>query len=381
MKTKIIYNPKSGKRKLQPLMSYVVEQLSQAGYRNVEVYPTQAAGDAVEATRTACLEGCDLIVAVGGDGTVSEVVNGIVSFGNWRSKLDGEFGPALSAPAEARKLPVVGYIPSGTSNDFASALRIPSDVRRALQIITQNHHKGHCAHIDIGSVNGRRSFNYILAAGAFTRLTYTTPHRLKRLLGVWAYLKDIFREIPLIKKPFRLHLTVDGQKITGEYVIALIINAPNFAGMRKVVPHSCMDDGVFDILLLPKSNSRVFFSAIRGMALGVDESITESGIQYLRGCKIVIEAEKRLDWNIDGEFGGSCNSFTEQSSGKNVMQIECLEKYLPIMVPAAAMHKVLFNQDYQPQNAENKAAQRWHKSPQTGKIAKSELSGKRGIHF
>ncbi|WGK68649.1 YegS/Rv2252/BmrU family lipid kinase [Candidatus Haliotispira prima] len=317
MKTKIIYNPKSGKRSLQPLMSYVIEQLSEGGCRNVEVYPTRAAGDATEAARDAHLNGCDLVIAVGGDGTVSEVVNGLASFGR----------PVTNTA----KRPILGYIPSGTSNDFASALSIPTDVRKAVRIIT----KGHRANIDIGSINGQRSFNYIVAAGAFTRLTYTTPHHLKRVLGVWAYLKDIFREIPLIQKPFRLQLSIDGQQISGEYVIALVINSPNFAGMRKVIPHACMDDGIFDILLLPKSNPKVLWSAVRSMAMGVNESTTESGILHLRGKKISIEAEKRLDWNIDGEHGG-----------RNPIKIECQEKYLQMMVPAMAMHKVLSHQDH-----------------------------------
>ncbi len=324
MKTKIIYNPKSGKRKLQPKMSYVVEQLSAAGYNNVEVYPTKTAGDACEAACVACANGFDLLIAVGGDGTVSEVVNGLYL---QRGKENGN----------STKIPILGYIPSGTSNDFASALRIPNDLRKAVKVITE----GHCAQIDIGSVNQQRSFNYILAAGAFTRLTYTTPHHLKRLLGVWAYLKDILCELPLISKPFRLRLTIDGQEISGEYVIALIINSPNFAGMRKVVPNSCMDDGFFDILLLPKSNPKVFFSALRGMALGVDESIQESGILYLQGKQILIESEKRLDWNIDGELKGSDHSL----EGRSLMAIECQQKCLKIMVPSMAMHKVLFNQN------------------------------------
>ncbi|MEM9424089.1 MAG: YegS/Rv2252/BmrU family lipid kinase [Spirochaetota bacterium] len=321
MKAKIVYNPQSGKRKLQPQMSYVVEQLSSAGYRNIQVYPTKAVGDAAEAAYGACAESCDLLIAVGGDGTTSEVVSGLVRYR--RNHPDHS------------QIPTLGCIPSGTANDFTSALRIPNDVRKALQIIT----KGHRAHIDIGSVGEQRSFNYVIAAGAFTRLTYTTPNHLKRFLGGWAYFKDFFREIPLISKPFRLQLSIDGQQISGKYVIALILNSPNFAGMRGVMPDSCMDDGIFDILLLPKSNPRVFFSAIHGMALGVNENINESGIQYLRGKQIVIETEKRLDWNIDGELGS-----TGSTSEKGLMEIACLNKYLPIMVPALALRKVLFHQ-------------------------------------
>ena len=223
LKTKIIYNPKSGKRKLQPLMSYVIEQLSGAGCKNLEVYPTRGAGDAAQAAEFAASEGCKLVIAVGGDGTASEVVHGLLTAQISEAPQTGQ-APDIVQPTT--QMPVLGYIPSGTSNDFASALGIPGDVRKAVQIITE----GHCAKIDVGMINQSRSFNYVVAAGAFTRLTYTTPHRLKRFLGVWAYLKDILLEFPLIHKPFPLQLRIDEQNISGEYVIALVINAPNFAG-------------------------------------------------------------------------------------------------------------------------------------------------------
>ncbi len=323
-------------------MSYVVERLCEAGYHNIEVHPTRSTGDAARTARAARADGCDLVLAVGGDGTASEVVNGLTEFN-------------VRAEQPSPKQPILGFIPSGTSNDFASALRIPGDVRKALQIIT----KGHCAQVDIGCINARRSFNYIVAAGAFTRLTYTTPHRLKRILGVWAYLKDILREFPLITKPFRLRLSVDGQEVSGKYVIALIINSPNFAGMRKVIPKACMDDGVFDILLLPKSSPKVFWSAIRSMALGVDESILDAGILHLQGRRITICSEKELDWNIDGELGGKGvikSLFADEAPAANgrdgerpdhhtkEMLIEARRKSLSVMVPALAMRKVLFHQ-------------------------------------
>lgn len=333
MKTKIIYNPKSGKRKLQPLMSYVIEQLSASGCSNLEVYPTKGAGDAAQAAEFASAQGCKLLIAVGGDGTASEVVNGLL-----RTKhlpQAAQVPPIMAAQPEIAQT-VLGYIPSGTSNDFASALGIPGDVRKAVQIITE----GCCAKIDVGRINQNRSFNYIVAAGAFTRLTYTTPHRLKRLLGVWAYLKDILLEFPLIRKPFPLQLRIDEQNICGEYVIALVINSPNFAGLRNVIPQACMDDGIFDILLLPKSNPRVFWSAIRGMALGIDKNITDSGIQHLRGSRISIQTEKRLAWNIDGELGG-----------KGPIDIECQTRALPVMVPQSALNRVLLHQGQKPQKS------------------------------
>ena len=331
LKTKIIYNPKSGKRKLQPLMSYVIEQLSESGCKNLEVYPTRGAGDAAQAAEFAAGEGCKLVIAVGGDGTASEVVHGLLRHTAQIPEVpqSEQAADIIQPTTQMAQIPVLGYIPSGTSNDFASALGIPGDVRKAVQIITE----GHCAKIDVGLINQSRSFNYVVAAGAFTRLAYTAPHRLKRLLGVWAYLKDILLEFPLIHKPFPLQLRIDGQNICGEYVIALVINAPNFAGLRNVIPKACMDDGIFDILLLPKSNPKVFWSAIRGMALGIGKNITDSGIQHLRGSRISIHTERRLAWNIDGELGG-----------KGPIDIECQTKTLPIMVPQTALQKVLLHQ-------------------------------------
>lgn len=307
-KATIIYNPKSGRRTIRSRILKIVETISNADYR-VEIFSTKYAGHAVEISRQTCQEGCDLIIVAGGDGTISEVVNGLWTFEN---------------------RPILGYIPSGTANDFASSLGIPFDINKCLDIIINGIH----AKIDIGSFNNDKVFNYIVATGAFTRLTYTTPYKLKQLFGFFAYLKDIFKEIPLIKAPFPLKLTVNDVAIEGQFVIALIINSPNFAGLKKVLPDSCMDDGIFDILLVPKSRRRKLMKTLHAITLGL--GLNESslhGIKHIKGTSIAIETLKEIDWNIDGELGG-----------KGEVHIDCKHKFLDIMVPSSAIGMVLHNQ-------------------------------------
>lgn len=304
MKAKIIYNPKSGKRKLQPRMSDVVELLSKAGYR-VEVYPTKQVGDASRAAEIACEESYDLVIAVGGDGTASEVVNGL---------------------ARHERRPALSYIPSGTCNDFAISLDLPSDLEKAVEVAT----RGNKVNIDIGRFNGKRTFNYFLGVGAFTGTAYTTPHSLKRRFGFSAYLKDMALELPAVKNPMALSLRVDDQLFSGEYSTALVLNSPGFAGLRKIIPSASMDDGLLHVLLFPKGNLRVLWAVLRGMFSGVDDSTIESGIQYIRGERIFIESDKPIKWNLDGEMGGC---------GHNA-EIICQKGFLEVMVPDSAFGKL-----------------------------------------
>lgn len=243
MKAKIIYNPVSGRAAFRSDMSRAIEILSGGGYR-IEVHPTRHSGDGVLAAARACAEEVDLIVAIGGDGTLNEVVNGM-------------------APPSYR--PRLGHIPVGTSNNFASTLGIPRSVEKAAKIILE----GVPAGLDIGQV-GNRYFVYIIAAGAFTRLTYTTPRHLKKLFGPSAYFRTFLKEIPLISRPFSLRVSTESKTFEGKYVIALIISARDFAGMKGVLPDATLNDGAFDILLLPQSSIKVVTGAIRGIAMGVE---------------------------------------------------------------------------------------------------------------
>src|SRR5690625_2501507 len=184
-KARIIYNPKAGRETFKRDLSMVLEKLEIAGYE-ASAHATTCEGDAKEATLQAVERRFNLIVAVGGDGTINEVINGI---------------------AEQSYRPQVGIIPAGTTNDFARALDIPRDVKAAVQIIID----AHSMNIDIGRVDEQYFIN-IAGGGELTELTYEVPSGLKTVLGRLAYFVKGIEMIPFLK-PTRTKIEYDGTVI------------------------------------------------------------------------------------------------------------------------------------------------------------------------
>src|SRR5699024_7358351 len=188
--------------------------------------PTRRSSDLIAVER-----GFDLIVVAGGDGTINEVVTGI---------------------AEAENKPTVGIIPAGTTNDFARALSIPNDIKKAVNIILENNEQA----LDIGKVNGQYFVN-IAGGGDLTELTYDVPIKMKSAIGQLAYYVKGIEMLPSIR-PSSVTIEYDDEIFTGDIMLFLVSNTNSVGGFERLAPDALLDDGYFDLLILKKANLAEF---------------------------------------------------------------------------------------------------------------------------
>lgn len=273
-RARIIYNPTAGREAFKKEMAMVLEHLELAGYE-ASAHATTSEGDATEEAMVASSRNFDLIVAVGGDGTINEVINGIAGQ-TYRPKL--------------------GIIPAGTTNDFARALDIPRNIKTAVDVITADK----SMLIDIGKVNDQYFVN-IAGGGELTEISYDVPSKLKTVLGQLAYYMKGIEMLPFIK-PIRAKIEYDDQVIDEEIMLFLVGNSNSVGGFEKLAPDAKLDDGYFDLLILRKTNLAEFIRiatlALRGAHLG------DKNIIYAQAKHIKVTPEDKMQLNIDGEFGG-----------------------------------------------------------------------------
>lgn len=273
-KARIIYNPTSGREAFKKELPAVLEKLEIAGYET-STHATTCEGDAITAARTAVDRGYDLVIAAGGDGTINEVINGI---------------------AEQEHRPRLGIIPVGTTNDFARALRIPRDIKKAVDVIVD----GQSMLLDIGKVNDHYFIN-IAGGGKLTELTYEVPSKLKTMLGQLAYYMKGIEMLPSLK-PTRAKIEYDGNVIDEDIMLFLISNSNSVGGFEKLAPEANMQDGYFDLIILRKTNLAEFIRiatlALRGAHL------EDKHVIYEKAKHVTVTTDEKMQLNIDGEFGG-----------------------------------------------------------------------------
>ena len=187
----LIINPTSGRGMIKDYLLLIIKELSLAGYE-VVVYPTKSKNDATNKMKEA--KSYDLIVASGGDGTLNEVITGLI---------------------KANANTPIAYIPTGTTNDFATTLGIPKNIPRAVKLCTE----GKIAPIDIGQFD-ERYFTYVAAFGAFTDVAYETPQPRKNMLGGLAYLIEGLLKLPAIQS-YKCRITYSGGVIEGDYIFTV----------------------------------------------------------------------------------------------------------------------------------------------------------------
>ncbi|SNZ15910.1 diacylglycerol kinase [Terribacillus aidingensis] len=274
-RARIIYNPTSGKEAFRRELPDVLEIFEKAGYET-SAHATTCEGDAKAAARLAVERGYELVVACGGDGTVNEVVSGL---------------------AEQPNRPKLGIIPVGTTNDLARALNIPRNIKRAAEIILE----GKTRKLDIGKVNDQYFMN-IAGGGKLTELTYDVPSKTKTMLGQMAYYLKGIEMLPSLR-PIKVEIEYDGKWFEDEIMLFLVSNTNSVGGFEKLAPDALLDDGLFDLVILRKTNIaefiRVVSLAIRGAHLDHDL------IFYTRANRIKVKPADKMQLNIDGEYGGS----------------------------------------------------------------------------
>ncbi|MGM0845143.1 MAG: diacylglycerol kinase [Bacillota bacterium] len=292
-RARIIYNPTSGRELFKKHLPEVLIKLEQAGYE-ASCHATVCEGDATEAARIAVKREYDLVVAAGGDGTLNEVVNGL---------------------AEQEYRPRLGIVPMGTTNDFARALNIPRDIGAAVDVII----KGDTIPVDIGRMNGSRYFINIAGGGRLTELTYEVPSKLKTVLGQLAYYLKGVEMLPSLKAT-DLTIEYDGKLYEGEAMMFLIGLTNSVGGFEKLAPDASLNDGMFSLLILKKTNLAEFIR-IASMAVRGDH-IKDPHVIYTKANRIKVHSKDKVQLNIDGEFGGLLP-----------VEFENLYRHLEVFVP------------------------------------------------
>lgn len=271
-----ILNLQSGKATISSNLAVVIDMFTKAGYE-VTARPTQERMDACAAAKYACGQGFDLIVCSGGDGTLNEVIQGIM-----RSE---------------KKLPI-GYIPAGSTNDFARGVGIPRNIIDAVQWIIDGK-KYPC---DIGSFNDK-FFTYIAAFGAFTEVTYETSQQVKNVLGHVAYVLNGISRLKNIKS-YHMKITYDDEIIEDNYIFGMVTNSSSVAGLLSL-NNFLLDDGLYEVTLIKTPGNPLDLQRIIHSLLNIDIDIDTAYIKSFRTSKIRFECDDELQWTIDGEFGGA----------------------------------------------------------------------------
>ena len=285
-----VYNPNAGKGLLRPKLADVLDIFVKAEYE-LTVYPTQSYRDAYHKI-VHMEDGYDLVVCSGGDGTLDEVVTGMMH--------------------RSSKIPI-GYIPAGTTNDFASSLHISRDILSAAN--TSVH--GIPFACDVGSFNND-VFVYVAAFGLFTDVSYQTNQTLKNMLGHAAYVLEGVKRLSNIPS-YKIKVTHDGEVLEDEFMIGMVTNSKSVAGFRGIVGKKVLfDDGEFEVTLIKKPKNPLELQAII-TALLVENFDTEYMYTFRTG-NIIFESKEEIPWTLDGEFGGQ-HDVVEIQNKKQALQI------------------------------------------------------------
>ena len=273
-----LYNPTAGKGAAASHLSAMVDIFTKAGWL-VAVYPTQEKKDAARVVRELGSY-YDRVVCCGGDGTLSETAAGLLE---------------LSRP------PLLGYIPTGSTNDCAATLHIPRSYKKAAELAAGE--QG-ALRWDIGTLN-RQPFVYVAAFGAFTEVAYDTPQDLKNTFGHLAYIMAGIASIPSIT-PYRLKVEYDGQTLEDDFFYGMVCNTDSVAGMKNLPTDRIdLDDGLFEVILVKKPMNIGEIGA--GLQALLRPGAVEEGSALLsfHASRLKFVSEKPIPWTIDGEYGGS----------------------------------------------------------------------------
>ena len=273
-----VYNPTAGKGAAASHLSMMVDTFTKAGWLTA-VYPTQGKQDATRAVRELGAY-YDRVVCCGGDGTLSETAAGLMG---------------LSRP------PVLGYIPSGSTNDCAATLHIPRSYKKAAELAAG---EKELLRWDIGSLNGQ-SFVYVAAFGAFTEVAYDTPQDLKNTFGHLAYIAAGIASIPSIT-PYHLKVEFDGQTLEDDFFYGMVCNTDSVAGMKNLpTDRIVLDDGLFEVILVRKPMNIWEIGAGLQTLLRPGEVEEGSALLSFHASQLNFPSDKPLPWTVDGEYGGS----------------------------------------------------------------------------
>ena len=277
----MIVNPTAGKSKSKTRSDTslfgAVCTFSEAGYL-VDARMTHARGHATELARTLAPQ-YDRIVCCGGDGTLNETVCGLME-------------------SDAPDTPI-GYLPAGSTNDFAACLHLPAAMSSAATVAAGDT----VAKIDVGQFN-ERYFVYVASFGAFTQTSYSVPQSLKNALGHTAYMLEAVRQLPSIHRSIPLRLTADGENLDGEYLFGSISNSTSIGGLMKLSPSEVdLNDGKYELLLVKNPKNPLEIQALATALL--TQNYNHDGIVYRHVSHLEFSTDVDMPWTLDGEYAPS----------------------------------------------------------------------------
>ena len=270
-----IVNPRAGKTKSTAPLFDAVAAFSRAGYL-VRVFVTEAGGQARDIAAKWGGQ-YDLVVCAGGDGTLNETISGLM---------------------QLEQRPPLGYLPNGSTNDFAASLHLHTTVATAARAVAG----GVPYSLDIGRHNDRY-FAYVASFGAFTRSSYSASQAAKNALGHFAYILEGLGDLDSLR-PYRCAIDADGEHFKGDFIFGAVCNSTSLGGLVKLDPkHVSMDDGTLELLLLrmPKT------------ALDLQNLITAMtrmqydypGVIFRHVKNVVLTTNENISWSLDGEYAAS----------------------------------------------------------------------------
>ena len=278
-----VMNPYAGTRRGAKDLSEILTVFNQANYE-VTIYMTSGTGDAFKFAKERS-EGMDVVVCCGGDGTLNETMSGLLAAG--------------------RDIPI-GYIPAGSTNDFASSLKLSLNPVQAAKDIVE----GEPIRYDAGKF-GDRYFTYVASFGAFTRVSYNTPQYVKNALGHTAYLLSGISELSQIRD-IHIRMEVDGKVIEDDFLFGAISNSTSVGGVLTLKPDQVdMGDGLFEILLVRKPRNFTELTECVTAMQNLDYFACPN-ITFLSASTVKISTYEEMNWTLDGELAeGSQEIFVE----------------------------------------------------------------------
>ncbi len=277
-KALLIINPFAGKKRVRSALFDIIEILSRGGY-TVTVRLTEYSGHATEIAKEVRPCDFDIIVCSGGDGTLNETVSGVLS---------------------AKSSIPIGYIPSGSTNDFANTLGLSKDIKTAAEDII----RGRVLPIDIGLFGGR-FFLYVASFGIFTKASYSTDQSAKNLLGNAAYVLEGIKDLGDVHE-YQMNISADGKMIDDTFIFGAISNSTSLGGIITIDPADvCLDDGLFEYLFVKKP--RNIADLIRAMN-AISSYDYESEQLYFGSAKeLTVKCRDAINWSLDGECASAGN--------------------------------------------------------------------------
>lgn len=272
-----IYNPHAGRGQVRSKLAGILNAFTKAGCL-CTAYPTQGPGDAAKAVKELGPQ-FDRIACSGGDGTLHEVVAGL-----------------MELPEGSR--PPVGYLSAGTTNDYARNLKLPKGMEDMATLAAS----GDPHPVDIGRL-GENWFIYVAAFGLFTDVAYNTPQEFKNTFGHLAYVLKGVSELGGLKS-YDLRVEHDGGMLKGEYLYGMVSNTISVGGVLGLPSDEVvLDDGLLELVLVEKPKTVAQLNAVI-LALAKQEYDTESGVVGLHSSRFRITCDEPVPFTLDGEFGG-----------------------------------------------------------------------------